>query len=115
MSTRKKRLGCFLIVVTFVAVPAVLLYLYDPWPGKEAMEAGQKYAAERGYNVGPGGLAEFVTQPDGWGGCEVEVTFGAGTITNPDRVIVMRLSRRWRGGVWQLTAFVAREKPEKRR
>src|SRR4051812_39687051 len=70
------------------------------WPARAARDAARGYARARGYAVGDGGFADFVTQPDACGGCEVECTSG----TEPAGTVAVRVRRPWVLGPWYLTA-----------
>jgi hypothetical protein len=85
--------------VCSLLVPLVTLgVFYDPWPAKDAMDAARVHAAARGHDVLDGGLAAFVTQPDTWGGCEVEAILSQRTSAD----VVVRVRRSWRLGSWHL-------------
>jgi hypothetical protein len=85
-----KLLGCSMLVLLGMVVA---LAAYDPWPGRDAIVAAQAYAKGEGFDVGEGGFAQFVTEPNAYGGCEVEVSLGS---------VVMRLRRSWRLGEWRV-------------
>ena len=91
MKSKVKALGCSMLALLGIVV---VLAAHDPWPAKEAMDAAITHAEGEGFRVGGDSVfAQFVTEPNAYGGCEVEVWLDT---------VVMRLRRSWRFGEWQV-------------
>ncbi len=76
-------------------------YFFDLYPMLEAHCEADRYAAANGYRDGRPG--EFVKQPDGVGGCEVQVVF-----RDPqERKVTLRLRRAWGFAGWEVTRLAA--------
>lgn len=77
MNARRHRVG--LTVAAAVAAGACLwlpLVTYNDLPPFEAGDVARRHATACGYDVSDCGTSgDYVTQPDAFGGCEVEVTF----------------------------------------
>lgn len=96
--------GCALLgLLPFALVVAV----FDPWPALDGMNAARALAKARGYDVSDGGFADFVTQPDDWGGCEIEAAFAGKSAQE----VVVRVRRSWRWGTWKLVGISTHDFP----
>ena len=108
MNRRLRLPGCWLVVglVSAAAFVAATQFI-DHFPAGEGMEAARELATAQGYQVEPGGLALIVTQPDFWGGCEIEAELQAVADGVTQRLVV-KVRRSWTLGRWHVTAIKPR-------
>jgi hypothetical protein len=94
---------------TCLWLPLVTFNDLPPW---EATEVARRRAVADGHAVQEAGsMGHYITQPDAFGGCEVEVLFGLPPIGGRERDVAVRLRRSSALRGWQVTEVAVRESP----
>ena len=107
-------LGCAALAIPAAAAAIVAAAVYiDHFPARDGMEAAHSLANGQGYKTYPGGIADFVTQPDGWGGCEVRAKL---LLVPADKrqELVVRVRRSWTFGSWWATGIDVQDIPDEK-
>src|SRR5688572_9955705 len=82
-------------------------------PPSESMEVARRYAQAQGLPVqGGGGLQEYVTQPDAWGGCELKVTLGLPSKDDRKQVFIAHVQRSSLLTGWRVIEAETRDVPK---
>jgi hypothetical protein len=115
MRGRIKTLLGFLAVAFALCVCIWLVFVtFNDLPPREAGVIARKHAESHGYDVsGSGTGGEFVSEPDSFGGCEVEVVFALPPGDERGREVRVRMRRSSALADWGLTNIAAWKPPEK--
>ena len=99
-------------LVTCLWLPIVTFNDQPPW---EAGEQARMHALAEGYAVQNSGFkGEYITQPDSFGGCEIEVFFFIPVPEPEGSDVVVGLKRSSAIVGWQVTYLVVRKCPAER-
>jgi hypothetical protein len=91
-------------------LPLVTFNDLPPW---EATDVARRRAVADGHPVQKAGsIGRYITQPDAFGGCEVEVLFGLPPVGRHERDVAVRLRRSSALLGWQVTEVAVRESPK---
>ncbi len=81
------------------------LVAFNDLPPFEAGNVARRHATAIGYDVsGSGTAGDFITQPDAFGGCEVQVSFVLPPEASKSRELTMRLKRSSALASWRVTS-----------
>ncbi len=88
------------------------LVTYNDLPPFEATEIARRQAVSEGHPVQESGsIGQYITQPDSFGGCEIEVLFGLPAVGGLQRDVAVRLRRSSALVSWQVVKVAIREGP----
>ena len=115
MAGKSNPAGCVWFALLASLVTAISLWLilvtFNDMPPLGAEESAGQHAESLGFKP-LGCRGEYITQPDAFGGCEVEVTFGLSPSVGSDRVLSIRLRRSNALVDWKVTATTLRYLPK---
>ena len=86
-------------------LPLVTFNTLPPW---EATEVARERVVADGHPV-LGSIGQYITEPDMFGGCEVEVLFGLPPVDGREQDVAVRLRRSSALVSWQVVSVSVRE------